>query len=136
MGRIGCRLAARRWAKRVAGPAGAAAMRGFKFEATKLALLRDGMRRGLGTGPSEIHQTLEEEWRLLASIAAYREVFVGRDPATPPAHWDGIRYQVVFPDGAVRPVAAPEQPVMPVPVVLPPQAPAYGYPPPPYLGYR
>jgi hypothetical protein len=46
--------------------------------------------------------------------------------------WDGYQYQVAFPDGVVRTVPAPEQPVVPVPVRLapmgPPMAPPYGYP--------
>jgi hypothetical protein len=133
---VGRRLAARRWAKRVAGEAGAKAMGAFQFDATKLALLRDGMHRGLGVGPNEIGDTLAEERQLLSAIAAYRQVFAGRDPLAPRAVWDGTRYHLTFPDGQVRTVEEPDQPVVPVPVVLtrPPAPPgpygqpAYGYP--------
>jgi len=42
----------------------------------------------------------------------------GRDPVAPPAHWDGQRYHVRFPDGSVRTLDPPAQPVVPVPVML------------------
>jgi RsiW-degrading membrane proteinase PrsW (M82 family) len=129
---VGRRLAARRWAKRVAGDEGAKAMGAYQFDLTRLALLRDGMRRGLGTAPSEIGETLAEERRLLEAIVAYRRVFTGRDPAAPQAVWDGQQYHVAFPDGVVRTLAEPDQPVVPVPVRLAPagptMAPGYGYP--------
>jgi len=137
LGTVGRRLAARRWAKRVAGEAGAKAMGAFQFDATKLALLRDGMRRGLGIGANELGETLTEERDLLSAIAAYRQVFAGRDPVAPRALWDGARYHLTFPDGQVRTVEPPDQPVVPVPVILarppaPPPGPygqpAYGYP--------
>jgi hypothetical protein len=102
-------------------------MSAYQFDLTRLALLRDGMHRGLGTAPNEINATVAEERRLLESIMAYRRVFTGRDPAAPQAMWDGHQYQVAFPDGVVRTVQAPEQPVVPVPVRLAPVAP-YGYP--------
>ena len=129
MATLGRRLAARRWARRVAGDPGVRAMRAYQFDATKLALLRDGMRRGLGTAPDEIEQTLAEEHQLLAAIAAYRQVFGGRDPFAPRAVWDGLRYRLTFPDGSVRDIDPPEQPVVPVPVVLtrPQPVAAYGY---------
>jgi len=132
LGTLGRRLAARRWAKRVAGDAGAKAMRAYQFDATRLALLRDGMRRGIGLAPAEIKETLDEERRLLDAITAYRNVFAGRDPDTPDARWDGGRYHVTLPDGTVRTLDPPEQPVVPVPVVLVPAAP----PPQPYPPYR
>jgi protease PrsW len=143
LGTVGRRLAARRWAKRVAGDAGAKAMSAYQFDLTRLALLRDGMRRGLDTTPAESNSSLAEERRLLDAIIAYRRVFAGRDPQVPRAVWDGQRYHVAFPDGVVRPLPAPEQPVVPVPVRLappvppPPPAygPTYGYPPAGY-GYR
>jgi hypothetical protein len=105
-------------------------MGAYQFDLTRLSLLRDGMWRGLGVGPNEINATLDEERRLLESISAYRRVFIGRDPAAPQALWDGHQYQVAFPDGVVRAVPAPEQPVVPVPVRLgaPPAHPGYGYP--------
>jgi RsiW-degrading membrane proteinase PrsW (M82 family) len=120
LGTVGRRLAARRWARRVAGDAGSKAMRAFQFDATKLALLRDGMNRGLGVQPRELAETLGEEQRLLTSISAYRRVFNGRDPHMPHAVWDGARYHVRFPDGAMRTLDPPEQPVVPLPVVLAP----------------
>jgi RsiW-degrading membrane proteinase PrsW (M82 family) len=115
---LGRRLAAQRWARRVAGDAGRKAMRAFQFEATKLALLRDGMERGLRTGPAQLHETLAEERRLLEAMAAYRKVFSGRDPQAPRAVWDGGRYRLTFPDGSVRELPAPEQPVVPIPVIM------------------
>ena len=45
LGSLGRRHSARRWAHRVAGDAGLAAMRNFQFSATRLALLRDGQLR-------------------------------------------------------------------------------------------
>jgi hypothetical protein len=118
LGTLGRRSAARRWARRVAGEAGARAMRAYQFEATRLALLRDGLRRGIGAEPDELPATLAEERRLLTAVAAYRQVFTGRDPQVPPAHWDGARYHIAFPDGAVHVVEAPQQPVVPVPVAF------------------
>ncbi|GAA1804459.1 PrsW family intramembrane metalloprotease [Planosporangium flavigriseum] len=132
LGTLGRRLAARRWAKRVAGDAGAKAMRAYQFDATRLALLRDGMNRGVGLAPDEVADTLAEERRLLDAIDAYRKVFAGRDPYAPRAVWDGGRYHVTFPDGAVRALDAPQQPVVPVPVVLVPAAPPPGHPAPGY----
>ncbi|WP_313899992.1 PrsW family intramembrane metalloprotease [Dactylosporangium roseum] len=131
---LGRRLSARRWAKRVAGDAGAKAMKAFQFDATRLALLRDGMRRGLDGEPTRRLETLAEERQLLTALAAYRQVFVGRDPQAPRAVWDGQRYHITFPDGMVRVLDAPPTPVVPVPVVLgPPQpVPVYAANPYPY----
>jgi RsiW-degrading membrane proteinase PrsW (M82 family) len=131
---VGRRLAARHWARRVAGEQGAKAMGAYQFDLTKLALLRDGMYRGLGVAPGEIDATLAEERRLLDAVVAYRKVFTGRDPRAPHAIWDGQRYHVMFPDGVVRAIAPPDRPVVPVPVRLGPLVPAaaYGYPPAPY----
>ncbi|MEV4139740.1 PrsW family intramembrane metalloprotease [Dactylosporangium sp. NPDC049742] len=130
LGTLGRRLSARRWAKRVAGDPGAKAMKAFQFDATKLALLRDGMRRGLDNTPARRMEALAEERQLLTALAAYRQVFVGRDPQAPMAVWDGSRYHITFPDGMVRVLAAPPTPVVPVPVVVPPPP-----PPPMYAGY-
>jgi RsiW-degrading membrane proteinase PrsW (M82 family) len=134
LGTVGRRLSAKRWAKRVAGDAGAKAMKAFQFDATRLALLRDRMRRGIGTAPGkELTESLQEERVLLDGLMAYRRVFAGRDPLAPTAIWDGARYHVTFPDGVVRPINAPSSPVAPVPVVLGggpapmPIAPAYPY---------
>jgi RsiW-degrading membrane proteinase PrsW (M82 family) len=117
---VGRRQSARNWARRVAGEQGAEAMRGFQYAATRLALLRDGLRRGLQLRPQEVAETLAEERALLDSITAYRAAYTGRDPLAPPAQWDGQRYHVRFPDGSVRTLDPPEQPVVPVPVLLMP----------------
>ncbi|MDT4992069.1 MAG: protease PrsW [Actinoplanes sp.] len=138
LGSLGRRHSARRWARRVAGDNGVKAMRSFQFAATRLALIRDGMQRGLDRRPEDLSQTVAEEYRLLDAIVSYRAVFQGRDPQTPQAFWDGESYQITFPDGVVRTVTAPDEPVVPVPVRLPPQpvamAPAAppGYAPPGY----
>ncbi|MFC7482659.1 PrsW family intramembrane metalloprotease [Luedemannella flava] len=115
LGTLGRRLSARAWARRVSGDAGATAMRGYQFAATRLALLRDGLDRGLDNRPHQVAEAVAEERALLAAIEAYRQVFTRRDPMTPPARWDGHRYHVVFPDGVPRPVEAPPLPVVPVP---------------------
>lgn len=137
---IGTRHSARRWARRVAGEPGVKAMRRFQLAATRLALLRDGVVRALPTRPEEAARVTSDEQTLLAELTTHRAIFVGRDPQTPPARWDGQGYHVVFPDGVVRAVAAPPEPVVPVPVVLPqqhwPPPPPYGPPPPPVAGYR
>ena len=108
---LGRRHSARRWAKRVAGDAGLKAMRSFQFAATQLAILRDGMQRGLDRKPAEAQRTADEERRLLEAISGYRSVFTGRDPQMPPAFWDGSSYRIAFPDGVTRTVSAPEEPV-------------------------
>jgi RsiW-degrading membrane proteinase PrsW (M82 family) len=119
------RHSARRWAKRVAGEPGLKAMREFQFAATRLALVRDGMLRGLDSRPADREKAAAEEWRLLAEIARLRQAYVGRDPQAPAAVWDGAAYQVTFPDGVRRTLAAPEVPVVPIPVVLQPPRPVY-----------
>jgi RsiW-degrading membrane proteinase PrsW (M82 family) len=111
---LGTRYSARRWARRVAGEPGLKAMRGFQFAATRLALLRDRIRRGLPVSAAE-------EQALLAEISNHRAVYVGRDPAVPPALWNGQRYEVTFPDGSRRPVEPPPEPVMPLPVPFQPE---------------
>ena len=119
LGTLGRRLSARRWAKRVAGDPGAKAMKAFQFDATRLALLRDRMRRGIGVASGQqLTETLDEERELLKALVAYRQVFTGRDPQAPRAVWDGSRYHVTFPDGVVRVINEPASPVAPVPVVL------------------
>ncbi|NLU77257.1 PrsW family intramembrane metalloprotease [Micromonospora sp. HNM0581] len=124
---LGRRHAARVWARRVAGDAGVRAMRGYQFAATRLALLRDGAARGLDRRPADRDRTAREEQELLRAIAAYRSYFVGRDPQSPVGVWDGHRYLLKFPDGSQRAVEAPEEPVVPIPVVLtaPPPPPAF-----------
>jgi RsiW-degrading membrane proteinase PrsW (M82 family) len=134
LGSLGRRHSARQWARRVAGTGGQRAMRSFQFAATQLALLRDGMQRGLHERPRDLHRATLEEQRLLHSMLEYRAAFTGRDPQTPQAFWDGEKYQIAFPDGVTRTVAAPVEPVMPVPVrYAPPPPPAYAYGPP--VGY-
>jgi protease PrsW len=81
-------------------------------------------------------QTRDEEQRLLAALTAYRKVFAGRDPQAPRAVWDGRRYHVTFPDGSVRTLDPPEQPVVPLPVILvAPPRPAGGWLGPPQPGH-
>jgi RsiW-degrading membrane proteinase PrsW (M82 family) len=132
---LGSRHSARRWARRVAGDHGLRAMRGFQFSATRLALLRDGVRRGLDATPAQLARTAAEEYSLLQQIGTFRAVYVGRDPAVPPARWDGQRYEITFPDGGTRPVPPPPEPVMPLPVPLVPSYPPHPYGPAAY-GYR
>jgi len=115
---LGRRHAARAWARRVAGDAGVRAMRGYQFAATRLALLRDGSLRGLDRKATDRERTAREERELLEAITAYRSFFVGRDPQAPAGVWDGDRYHLRFPDGSQRTVEAPEEPVVPIPVVL------------------
>ncbi|HEY7226361.1 MAG TPA: PrsW family intramembrane metalloprotease [Micromonosporaceae bacterium] len=118
LGTLGRRLSARTWAKRVAGDAGHAAMKRYQRAATRLALLRDGLNRGLYGRPAELATATAEEGRLLAEIDQYRRVFTGRDPVTPRAWWSAGAYQIQFPDGVVRPVPEPPSPVVPVPFPL------------------
>ena len=129
LGTLGRRHAARQWARRVAGEAGLRAMRTYQAAATKLALLRDGLRRGLETRPDELARVAAEERRLLDVIVSCRQVFTGRDPQTPDAWWDGRQYQVLFPDGVRRTVTPSDQPVVPIPVVLTPVAAPGPWPP-------
>jgi RsiW-degrading membrane proteinase PrsW (M82 family) len=121
------RRSAHAWAKRVAGQTGGAAMRGFQLAATQLALLRDRMERQAAAGAFDPYDA-ETERQLLGLMSAYRTGYVGRDPMAPAAQWDGERYHVRFPDGQVRTIDPPPQPVVPIPVPL---APA-GFPPYPY----
>jgi RsiW-degrading membrane proteinase PrsW (M82 family) len=128
LGSLGRRHSARQWAKRVAGEAGVRAMRGFQATSTKLAVLRDGMQRGLHSGsPADQQRASDEEQRLLTALSGFRSVFVGRDPQMPPAFWNGSSYQIAFPDGVTRSVNAPDEPVVPVPVRLPPVPVLAGY---------
>ncbi|MEU4370459.1 PrsW family intramembrane metalloprotease [Micromonospora chersina] len=138
LGSLGRRHAARTWARRVAGDGGVRAMRGYQFAATRLALLRDGMRRGLDRKPAERDRTAREERELLDAIGAYRAFFVGRDPQAPVGVWDGQRYHLRFPDGSQRAVEAPDEPVVPIPVVLAPPPPPFphAYGPPGGYGHR
>jgi RsiW-degrading membrane proteinase PrsW (M82 family) len=123
---LGRRTSARRWAQRVAGNSGLAAMKAYQYAATRLALLRDGLDRGLYR-PAAIAGAVAEEQNLLATLLGSRQAFVGRDPVTPRAWWNGSGYQIRFPDGVVRPVPPPPLPVVPVPIPVPmPMPPPYG----------
>ncbi|MEV4823676.1 PrsW family intramembrane metalloprotease [Micromonospora sp. NPDC049274] len=133
---LGRRHAARSWARRVAGDAGVRAMRGYQLAATRLALLRDGTLRGLDRQPADRERAVAEERQLLEAITAHRSFFVGRDPQAPVGVWDGSQYHLRFPDGTSRPVAAPDEPVVPIPVVLGPPPPPVGYAPPGWPGLR
>lgn len=115
------RHAARVWAKRVAGDAGRKAMRDFQHAATSLTLVRDSLDRGLDSEAQREHGR-QEEGDLLATITQARAVFTGRDPQMPAARWDGHGYDIAFPDGVTRRVAAPAEPVVPLPVPLSPMA--------------
>ncbi|CAM3197218.1 PrsW family intramembrane metalloprotease [Stackebrandtia soli] len=118
------RASARLWAKRVSGDEGLKAMREYQHVATQLALLRDRYRRGLATpdDPAREHY-------LLTTLVACRGAFAGRDPSMPRAVWDGRYYQVQFPDGSVRQVNPPAQPVMPIPIAIDPFGGGYARPP-------
>ena len=118
LGTLGRRLSARTWARRVAGEPGYTAMRNYQFAATRLALLRDALNRGFHRTPPEQDAARHEERMLLEAIDGSRRVFVGRDPVTPRAWWSNGSYQIQFPDGVVRPVRAPDLPVVPVPFTV------------------
>jgi len=136
LGTLGRRYSARRWAKRVAGEPGLKAMREYQAAATRLAVLRDGMERGLDRSPKDASISAVDERQLLAVITNSRMVFTGWDPQTPNALWDGSRYQLTFPDGTRRTLDAPPVPVVPIPLrpapPMPPPAYGYGAPPPGY----
>jgi len=126
------RYSARRWARRVAGEPGLRAMREFQYVATRLALLRDRIQRGLDATPADRARSAADEQALLAELSTLRQAYTGRDPVVPPARWDGQRYTIVFPDGQARTVPAPAEPVMPLPVPMsaahmPGLPPAYPY---------
>ncbi len=118
LGTLGRRLSARTWARRVAGDAGHTAMKSYQYAATRLALLRDGLNRGLYWQASDLASAVAEERRLLDEIDRYRKVFTGRDPLTPRAWWSAGIYHIHFPDGVTRPVGEPPVPVVPVPIPL------------------
>jgi hypothetical protein len=107
------RLWARRWAREVAGPVGARAMRAYQIACTRLALLREGRLRGV-----DDWDATDSEHRLLDEIGKCREVFTGRDLTVPPAWWDGWRYRITLPDGGEQEVAPQQSFAMPVPLRL------------------
>jgi RsiW-degrading membrane proteinase PrsW (M82 family) len=112
----GSRHAARTWARRVAGDAGRRAMKDFQAAATRLAMVRESLDRGL-----DAYSTLDEQ-KMLDRMMRARNVFAERDPQTPRAIWDGQAYHMVFPDGRTRLVPAPPEPVVPLPIALSPVA--------------
>ena len=126
LGTLGRRYSARRWARRIAGDAGVKAMRDYQYAATRLALLRDRLDRGLDRNPAERAASAQEESKLLGTIVICRSTF-GRDPQVPEAIWDGSSYRVRFPDGSQRVLQPSQDPVVPIPVVLT-AAFATGYP--------
>lgn len=69
---MGRRREARMWARTNAGRRGLAAMRDFQDTASELALLRHRMHHQAADG-----HAVEEERRLLATLAAQRHVYVG-----------------------------------------------------------
>src|SRR5690606_32891636 len=62
------RYSARRWARRVAGEPGLRAMREFQYVATRLALLRDRIQRGLDATPADRARSAADEQALLAEL--------------------------------------------------------------------
>ncbi len=125
LGTLGRRHAARVWARRIGGDTGKQAMRDFQFAATRLALVRDRMDRGVDDHGPQLEASLREERELLDSMTRARNLFAGRDPQMPPALWDGQEYQLTFPDGVARRVPAPPEPVVPLPIQLSPMAHPY-----------
>ncbi|MCC3764639.1 PrsW family intramembrane metalloprotease [Glycomyces sp. TRM65418] len=106
------RASARAWARRYAGPHGERAMKDFQRAASDIAEEYD--LAGIGRPWDE--RAVEHA---VHRISAARAVYTGVDPYTPPALWDGRRYHITFPDGQMRPVEAPAQPVMPLPMAPP-----------------
>jgi hypothetical protein len=76
---ISTRRAGRQWARRIAGPMGAKAMSDYQFAASKLAIIRDSLARGVGERGFN-----EEERQLLSTVDARRRFII--DNAQPGAH--------------------------------------------------
>jgi RsiW-degrading membrane proteinase PrsW (M82 family) len=112
------RASARAWALCWAGKPGEAAMKDFQRAASDVAEQYD--LASIGAPWSE--QTVREGVHRMNTA---RTAYVGRDPRTPPALWDGRRYHVAFPDGQMRAIDPPAQPVMPLPLAPLPPPPAY-----------
>jgi hypothetical protein len=110
------RASARAWAYRYAGERGEHAMKDFQRAASDIAEQYDLARIGRGWDEQAVQHAVQR-------IGAARAVYTGVDPYTPPALWDGRKYHVTFPDGQMRPVEAPVQPVMPLPLAPPPAYP-------------
>ncbi len=114
MATLSGRHAARTWARRVAGEPGRRAMKEFQAAATRLAIVRDNLDRGLDT------YTAADEHQMLQRIVNARNVYAARDPQMPQAFWDGNAYHITFPDGKTRVVGPPAEPVVPLPIQLSP----------------
>ncbi|MEU6248128.1 PrsW family intramembrane metalloprotease [Glycomyces sp. NPDC047010] len=112
------RTAARAWARRWAGKPGEDAMKDFQRAASDVAEQYDLASIGAPWNEATVHEGVHR-------MHTARTAYAGRDPRTPPALWDGRRYHVAFPDGVMRPVDPPAQPVMPLPLAPPPPPPAY-----------
>jgi protease PrsW len=110
------RAAARAWAFRYRGEPGEAAMKDFQRAASDLAEQYDLASIGRPWDDRRIEYAVHR-------MNAARAVYTGADPAMPAALWDGRQYHVTFPDGRVRALEAPSQPVMPLPVPPPPAYP-------------
>jgi RsiW-degrading membrane proteinase PrsW (M82 family) len=67
------RRMARWWAKTTIGPSGERAMRDYQFAATRLALLREGLTRGLTPPGSDF---VDQEKELLGALTAHRQIFL------------------------------------------------------------
>ncbi|MCW2503287.1 MAG: Membrane proteinase PrsW, cleaves anti-sigma factor RsiW, family [Actinomycetia bacterium] len=67
------RRMARWWAKTTIGPSGERAMRDYQFAATRLALLRDALTRGLTRPGTDF---VEQERELLGALTAHRQIFL------------------------------------------------------------
>lgn len=68
---ISSRRAGRKWARQIAGPIGAKAMSDYQFAATKLAMIRDSLARGVGE-----RDFAGEERQLLSTVDARRRYIV------------------------------------------------------------
>jgi hypothetical protein len=110
------RASARAWARRYAGVYGERAMKDFQHAASDVSEAYDLARTGRPWDERAVEHALHR-------MNAARAVYAGTDPYTPPALWDGRKYHITFPDGQMRPVEAPAQPVMPLPMAPPPAYP-------------
>jgi RsiW-degrading membrane proteinase PrsW (M82 family) len=110
------RASARAWARRVAGRPGEAAMKDFQLAASDIAEHYDLASTGRPWDERFIEHAVQR-------MHAARTAYAGADPHTPRALWDGRRYHITFPDGQMRPVDPPAQPVMPLPLAPPPAYP-------------
>jgi len=110
------RAAARAWAFRHLGKPGEAAMKDFQRAASDLAEQYDLASIGRPWDERRIEHAVHR-------MNAARAFYAGADPYMPAALWDGRQYHVTFPDGRMRAIEAPAQPVMPLPVAPPPAYP-------------